>query len=153
MRARAMTRRWRRCSARGGQRYISADRLAEEHLPQVRERFGRFELVVLDEDVPVAAGWAVPIRRDWMREGLPSGYGDSLRGALEEKDEAATLVVCAAQVHPDRIGAGTLLGRARGRDAAAPRRRRHPRRSVGRDHYSPVEVAARALWNPSDVID
>jgi hypothetical protein len=93
--------------------FISADRLAEEYLPQVRERFTRFELVVLDEEVPVAAGWAVPIRWDGTREGLPAGYGDSLRRALEEEGEATTLVVCGAQVHPDRTGAGlagTLLG-------------------------------------------
>lgn len=92
--------------------FISADRLAENYLPRLRERFSRFELVVLDDDVPVAAGWAVPIRWDGTRESLPTGYGDSLRRALEEEEDATTLVVCAAQVHPDRIGAGlaaTLL--------------------------------------------
>ncbi|GAA4426109.1 hypothetical protein GCM10023169_24560 [Georgenia halophila] len=66
--------------------FISADRLAEEYLPQVRERFTGFELVVLDDESPVAAGWAVPIAWDGTRDGLPAGYGDSLRRALEGGD-------------------------------------------------------------------
>lgn len=92
--------------------FIAVDRLAEEYLPPERERFTRFELVVLDGEEPATAGWAVPIRWDGTREGLPAGYGDSLRRALEEEEEATTLVVCAAQVQPERtdIGlAGTLL--------------------------------------------
>jgi hypothetical protein len=89
--------------------FISADRLAEEYLPQVRERFAQFELVALDEDVPVATSWAVPIRWDGTREGLPAGYGDSLRGALEEEDEATTLV---PETAPETACAAKQVGSA-----------------------------------------
>ncbi|PPH27257.1 hypothetical protein C5C94_15640 [Rathayibacter sp. AY1C3] len=108
-----------------------ADRLVEGRLPQVRERFARFHLVVLEEDGLVAAGWAVPIRWDGTRKGLRAGYGDSLRRVLEEEDEATALVVCAAQVQPDRSGAGlagTLLGACRRylTDVEEPSGRRQP---------------------------
>lgn len=64
--------------------FISADRVAEPYLPVVRERFGDYELLALDtHDGPVAAGWAIPLAWDSTLEGLPSGYSDSLRRAVD----------------------------------------------------------------------
>lgn len=90
--------------------FISADRVAEQHHPVVRERFGDYELVALDaEGAPLAAGWAVPLVWDSTLEDLPSGYSDSLRRAVECTVPANTLVVCAAQVHTDHQGQGLAV--------------------------------------------
>ena len=64
--------------------FISADRVAEPYLPVVRDRFGDYELLALDtHDGPIAAGWAIPLAWDSTLEGLPSGYSDSLRRAVD----------------------------------------------------------------------
>lgn len=134
--------------------FISADRLAEKYLPEVRQRFARFELVVLDDEEPVAAGWAVPIWWNGTREGLPAGYGDSLRRALEEEGEATTLVVCAAQVHPERTGAGlagTLLGAFR--DLSATTGYDHvivPLRPTMKPRYPLTPIDVYAAWTRED---
>ncbi|MCJ1675667.1 hypothetical protein MT355_20565 [Rathayibacter sp. VKM Ac-2929] len=136
--------------------FISAGHLAKKHLPQVRERFTRFELVVLDEDVPVAAGRAVLIQWNGAREGLPAGYGDSLRRALvkEEEDGATTRVVCAGQVHPDCTGAGLagpLLGAFR--DLSVTAGHEHvivPLRPTVTPRYPLTPIDVYAAWTRGD---
>ena len=90
--------------------FITADQVVKRHINQVRRLFADLELVLLDaDDVLVAAGWAVPIRWDGDPAHLPEGYTDSLVRAVEghqRGDGADTMVVMAAQVHPDRRGQG-----------------------------------------------
>ena len=75
--------------------FISADRLAGMYLLHVRERIQRFELVVLDEGIPVVAGWAVPITWGGTRDDLPAGSGEaSRRGLDEETRDGAVATKC-----------------------------------------------------------
>lgn len=90
--------------------FITADQVVKEHIGTVRQLFSDLELVLLDgDDVPVAAGRAVPLRWDGHRAHLPGGYSHSLALAVEGHEEGEhpdTLVVMAAQVHPGRRGQG-----------------------------------------------
>ncbi len=90
--------------------FIAADQVVKKHIDEVRRIFADLELVLLDDfDVPVAAGWAVPLRWDGDPARLPGGYSDSLVRAVaghHQGDVPDTLVVMAAQVHPGRRGQG-----------------------------------------------
>lgn len=98
----------------GWPEFITADQVVKEYIGTVRELFADLELVLLDgDDVPVAAGWAVPLRWDggpeFITADLPSGYSDSLVRAVSDHADGLipdTLVVMAAQVHPGRRGRG-----------------------------------------------
>jgi GNAT superfamily N-acetyltransferase len=100
--------------------FITADEVAKQYIGPVRERFADLELVLLDDEgVLVAAGWGVPIRWNGEPADLPGGYAESMVRAVQGQDRGAdpdTLVVMAAQVHPDRRGrglAGELLSALR----------------------------------------
>lgn len=90
--------------------FITADQVVKEYIGTVRDLFADLELVLLDvDDIPVAAGWAVPLCWSGDPRHLPSGYTDTLVRAVEghNKGESPdTLVVMAAQVHPGRRGQG-----------------------------------------------
>jgi len=90
--------------------FITADQEVKRYLGRVRELFGDLELVLLDpDDVIVAAGWSVPLRWSGDPVDLPGGYTDSLARAVGGHDRgepADTLVIAAAQVHPERRGLG-----------------------------------------------
>lgn len=96
--------------ADGWPSFITADQQVKTYIGPVRELFADLELVLLDhDDVPVAAGWAVPIAWTGEPVDLPGGYTDSLARAVEGHRRGQvpdTLVVMAAQVHPDRRGQG-----------------------------------------------
>lgn len=101
--------------------FITADQVVKKHIGTVRQLFADLELVLLDADgVPVAAGWAVPLRWDGEPGHLPDGYSDSLVRAVEGHETGErpdTLVIMAAQVHPGRRGqslAGEFLTAMRG---------------------------------------
>ncbi len=79
------------------------------------------ELVLLDaDDMIVAAGWSVPLGWNGEPADLPTGYTDSLACAVDGHrcgTEPDTLVIAAAQVHPDLRGrgaAGEMLTAMRG---------------------------------------
>lgn len=100
----------------GWPEFITADREVKRHIGRVRDLFEDLELVLIDgEDVIVAAGWAVPLRWSGDPNDLPDGYTASLAQTLADHDggqQSDSLVVMAAQVHPDRRGhglAGKLL--------------------------------------------
>jgi hypothetical protein len=64
----------------GFPRFITADRTAGQYIGRVREWFGAFELMLVDDagalgepGTPVAAGWGVPVRWDGRPESLPAG--------------------------------------------------------------------------------
>ncbi|GAB3614797.1 hypothetical protein [Humibacter ginsengisoli] len=109
--------------AQGWPSFISADAVAAEYLPRVRECFADLELLALEGDRYVGAGWAVPIEWDGHIESLPEGYSDSLRRSMEPTTARAanTLVVCAAQVDASVQGRGVAaeLFRAFRRQAIA----------------------------------
>ena len=89
--------------------FIDADLLAAQHLPVVRDTFGGLEVALLQDDVLVGAGWGVPITWSGASDQLPSGYSESLARAVSDHQSGVTpdtLVVCAAQVHPERAGVG-----------------------------------------------
>lgn len=92
--------------------FITADRLVSAYIGRVREWFPAWNLTLVDEDedeVPVAAGWGVPVRWDGSVEGLPSGYTDSLVRAVEGRERGVapdTLVICGAVVTPSLTGRG-----------------------------------------------
>ena len=89
--------------------FIDSDLLAAQHLPFVRDTFGTLEVALMQDDVLVGAGWGVPIAWNGATGQLPSGYSESLARAVNDHENGVTpdtLVVCAAQVHPERAGAG-----------------------------------------------
>lgn len=98
-----------RLFAGGWPEFIFHDQETKRHIGRVRELFADLELVLLDGDEPVAAGWAVPLCWDGEVSDLPAGYNDSLARALAAYDAGRTPdthAVLAAQVHPGRQGAG-----------------------------------------------
>jgi hypothetical protein len=95
--------------AEGFPPFIIADVAAGALIGPVRERFGHLDIVLVDDAVPVAAGWGVPIAWDGAAATLPSGYTDSLRRAIDLSDAggaADTFVICGGIVHPERKGTG-----------------------------------------------
>ena len=90
--------------------FITADQTVKQYIGTVRRLFADLEIVLLDaDDVPVAAGWAVPLPWDGQPAHLPGGYTNSLVRAVEGQERGETpdtLVVMAAQVHPGRRGEG-----------------------------------------------
>ncbi|MFG2449237.1 GNAT family N-acetyltransferase [Streptomyces sp. NPDC048512] len=90
--------------------FISADRLVKEYIGRVREWFACLDLMLVDEhEVPVAAGWGVPIHWDGLTGTLPTGYSQALVRAVEGREqgtEANTLVICGAVVTPSLKGRG-----------------------------------------------
>jgi GNAT superfamily N-acetyltransferase len=93
----------------GWPEFISHDRETARHLGRVRELFAELEVVLLDGDEIVAAGWAVPLCWSGEVDDLPAGYNDSLARALAAYDtgqQPDTLAILAAAVRPDRQGQG-----------------------------------------------
>ncbi len=99
-----------RLFADGWPAFITADQEVKRHIGFIRDVFADLELALLDaDDVIVAAGWAVPIRWTGDPAELPTGYTDSLGRAVADHQQGSpvdTLVVMAAQVHPERRGTG-----------------------------------------------
>lgn len=97
--------------ASGWPAFITADRVVAGHIGRVRERFADLELAALDgAGLLVGAVWGVPIRWSGDPAELPAGYTGTVVESVEAHDRGDTpdtLVVMAAQVHPDRRGLGT----------------------------------------------
>jgi hypothetical protein len=69
--------------ADGWPAFIGADQEVKRQIGPVRDAFADLELVLLDpDDVPVVAGWAVPITWDGEPAGLPEGYTGFLARSL-----------------------------------------------------------------------
>lgn len=94
----------------GWPEFITADQAVKRYLGRVRELFADLELVLVDsDDEIVAAGWSVPLRWSGDPVQLPAGYTDSLARAVDgydRGDQPDTLVIAAAQVHPELRGRG-----------------------------------------------
>lgn len=95
--------------------FITSDQLAKRYIGRVQDLFPHLNIVLLDEtDCLVAAGWGVPLAWDGQIDGLPAGYSDSLKRAVEGHDadiSPDTFVICGGIVRPDLKGKGlsTLL--------------------------------------------
>jgi hypothetical protein len=105
--------------------FITADQGVKKYIGRVREWFADLHIILLDAgDVPVAAGWGVPIRWSGDVGDLPAGYTDTLRRAVEGReraDEPDTLVICGGVV---TRGCAPTGGWAAG--SSPPRRDRRP---------------------------
>ncbi len=139
--------------------FIDADVTAAACLPRIRELFTDLELILsADADGTLVAGcWGVPIRWDGDPAALPAGYSDSLVRALADHDAGAdcdTLVIGAAQVRPDRHGAGVAGVALRALSDAARRRglRRvvAPLRLPGKMRYPLTPIDTYAAWTRPD---
>ena len=90
--------------------FITADQVVKEYIGRVREWFADLSIILIDSgDVPVAAGWGVPIRWSGNVGDLPAGYTDTLRRAVEGRERAEepdTLVICGGMVARARTGQG-----------------------------------------------
>lgn len=89
----------------GWPEFVFHDQDARRHIGRIRALFGDLQLVLLDGDELVAAGWAVPLRWTGGTGDLPAGYTDTLARALVDHDRGDrpdTLAILAAQVRPDR---------------------------------------------------
>ncbi len=90
--------------------FITADQAAKAYVGRVREWFAGLNIIVVEDgQIPVATGWAVPVQWDGSLPGLPDGYTDTLRRAVEAHEtgqQPDTLVICGGIVHPDRTGQG-----------------------------------------------
>jgi GNAT superfamily N-acetyltransferase len=132
--------------------------VVEQHIGEVRRVFADLELALLDSHgTLVAAGWAVPIRWDGGAAHLPGGYTDSLVRSLQDRErgeEANSLVVMAAQVHPAHRGrgvAGELLTAMR--RLAAGRGWPHviaPVRPTLKSRYPLTPIERFAAWKRPD---
>jgi len=94
-------------------KFIVADPVAAAYIKRVREFFGEYDIMLLDDGVPVATGWGVPIRWDGTVTDLPWGYTDTTRKAVEEHERDATpdtFVICGGIVDRNRARTG-LAGR------------------------------------------
>lgn len=144
--------------ASGWPAFITADRVVAAHIGRVRDLFGDLELVALDgDDVAVGAVWGVPIRWTGDPGQLPAGYTGALVQSVRDHDRgdaADTLVVMAAQVHPDRRGLGTAgvlltamcdLAAARGLDRVVV-----PLRPTLKVRYPLTPIEAFARWTRPD---
>jgi hypothetical protein len=98
-----------RLFAGGWPEFIFHDQQTKRYIGRVRELFADLELVLLDGDEIVAAGWAVPLRWSGAIDDLPAGYNDSLARAVEGHVAGAApdaLAILAAQVRSGRQGKG-----------------------------------------------
>jgi hypothetical protein len=90
--------------------FITADQAVKQYIGRVREWFSELDIILIDEDdVPVAAGWGVPIQWNGDVGDLPAGYTATLRRAVEGReraDEPDTLVICGGVVSRARTGQG-----------------------------------------------
>lgn len=137
--------------------FIDSDLLAAQHLPAVRTTFGGLEVALVQDGVLVGAGWGVPLAWNGARDQLPSGYSESLARAVSDHQGGVTpdtLVVCAAQIHPERAGAGlaaaVLKGLIDAGAAAGLTRVVAPLRPTWKHRYPLTPIVDYAGWTRGD---
>ncbi len=90
--------------------FITADVEAKKYIGRVREWFTDLNIMLVDDhDVPVATGWGVPIRWNGELAGLPTGYTDTTRQAVQGREHGSTpdtFVICGGIVSRRRTGQG-----------------------------------------------
>lgn len=144
--------------AEGFPRFVLADQDAKKLIGPVRDAFASLHIVlVADEDVPVAAGWGVPILWDGEVADLPDGYTDSLRRAVDLRRSGGqpdTLVICAGVVHPEHKSTGmarSLIGALAGlAEREGLPRVIAPLRPTLKHRYPLTAVGDYATWTRAD---
>lgn len=144
--------------ADGFPQFILADQDAKSLIGPVRESFAALDIALVDaEDVPVAAGWGVPIRWSGEVVDLPSGYTDSLRRSIDLRAESRqpdTFVICAGVVHPGHKGTGMATSLIRAlKDLAACEgltRVIAPLRPTLKHRYPLTDIGQYATWTRDD---
>lgn len=136
---------------------IWGDPASEVWWDRVRAWFPEFQVVLLGDDEPVAAGWGVPVDWDGSPADLPTGYTDTLRRAVRGRETGVapnTLVICAAVVLPSHSRSGLaaeLLVALR--DLPAVSTLAHvlaPVRPASKARYPLTSVDVYAAWTRSD---
>lgn len=138
--------------------YITADQEAKAYIGRVRECFADLNIILVEDDqVPVATGWAVPIGWIGNLAGLPTGYTDTIRRAVEGHEAGErpdTLVICGAIVRPGRTGQGLaahLLTALRGlAPQAGCQRILAPVRPTLKPAYPLIPIETFAHWTRPD---
>jgi hypothetical protein len=71
--------------------FITADVEVKKYIGRVREWFTDLNIMLVDDqEVPVATGWGVPIRWNGELAGLPTGYTDTARQAVQGREHGET---------------------------------------------------------------
>ncbi len=78
-----------RLFAGGWPEFIFHDQQTKRHIGRVRELFCDLELVLLDGDEIVAAGWAVPLRSGQLDF---RAFGGGLRGRYDTRGEPGCVI-------------------------------------------------------------
>lgn len=143
--------------ADGWPAFSTADQVVARHIARVREWFADLELVLLDGEVPVAAGWGVPMCWDGRPAALPGGYTSAMVTSVTEREDGAapnTLVIMAGQVHPAMRGRGLARDLVNAlRQLATDRGWRHvlaPLRPGAKSRYPLTPIEQYARWTRPD---
>jgi hypothetical protein len=138
--------------------FIAADQVAAAYIGRVREWFAEFNIILLDEDEsPVATGWGVPIRWSGELHDLPTGYTDTTRRAVEDRQAGHvcdTFVICGGIVDRSRSRQGLtqqLVTALRDLPAAASLTRViAPVRPTRKSSYPLTPIGTYAAWTRDD---
>ncbi len=138
--------------------FISADPVAAVYIGRVRQWFGEFDVMLLDDqDQPAATGWGVPIRWTGELTDLPSGYTDTTRRAVElheRGEQPDTFVICGGIVNRQlarRGVAGELIAALRDLPAtSALSRVIAPVRPTLKPAYPLIPIETFAGWRRPD---
>jgi GNAT superfamily N-acetyltransferase len=86
--------------------FIFHDPVANTYVVAVQERFGAFDVTIVQGELVVAGGWGIALRWDQTIDDLPGGYDDALVRSFSTDDLSThnTLSVMAIAVHRDFRG-------------------------------------------------
>ncbi|MFC0508929.1 hypothetical protein [Micromonospora costi] len=137
--------------------FVFHDDVPARYLGRVETYFPRYDVMVLDEGIVVAGGWAVPLAWDGTLDDLPSGYDDALIRAVDGREagvEPTSLSFMAAAVassHDKRGMAGVVLEELtrRAHDDGL-RQVVAPLRPTWKHRYPTVSMAEYARWARPD---
>lgn len=138
--------------------FIAADPVATAYIARVRKWFAEFNITLLDEDErPAATGWGVPIRWSGELHDLPTGYTDTTRRAVEDRQAGHvcdTFVICGGIVDQSRLRQGLaqqLVTALRDLPAAATLARViAPVRPTQKSSYPLTAISTYAAWTRDD---
>ena len=138
--------------------FIIADDVAASYVGPVREWFGEFNIILVDDqDRPAATGWGVPVCWSGDLTALPVGYTDTLRRAVDAHEtglECDTFVICGGITDRSRTRqgfAGELIIALRDLPAAAGLQRViAPVRPTLKARYALTPIDTYAGWTRTD---
>lgn len=158
MRARGRTSSCVRCWTAPPPAFITADPVVAVYINRVRQWFGEFNILLVDNhDRPAAVGWGVPVRWTGEVTDLPAGYTDTPRRAVELRarvEPADTFVICGGIADRNRARQGLaskLITALRDLPAAADLPRViAPVRPTLKSSYPLTPIGTYAAWRRPD---